>query len=58
MDDQEVEGSDFLKKLKLHGKDRAWLKSKVRRSLNNTFLVPKNGSLVIPENLGIKERVQ
>ena len=40
-DDQEVEGSDFLKKLATYGKDRAWLrKRKVRKSLNNTFLVP------------------
>ena len=45
-DDQEVEGSDFLKKLAAYGKDRAWLK-KQRKKVAEQYILGtwfKNGS--------------
>jgi len=45
-DDQEVEGSDFLKKLAAYGKDRAWLKKQSKKVAEQYILGTwfKNGS--------------
>ena len=45
-DDQEVEGSDFLKKLATYGKDRAWLKIQSKKVAEQYILGTwfKNGS--------------
>ena len=45
-DDQEVEGSDFLKKLVAYGKDRAWLKKQSKKVVEQYILGTwfKNGS--------------
>ena len=45
-DDQEVEGSDFLKKLSTYGKDRAWLKKQSKKVAEQYILGTwfKNGS--------------
>ena len=45
-DDQEVEGSDFLKKLAAYGKDRAWLKKQSKKVAEQYILGAwfKNGS--------------
>lgn len=45
-DDQEVEGSDFLKKLATYGKDRAWLKKQSKKVAEQYILGVwfKNGS--------------
>ena len=45
-DDQEVEGSDFLKKLATYGKDRAWLKKQSEKVAEQYILGVwfKNGS--------------
>ena len=45
-DDQEVEGSDFLKKLSAYGKDRAWLKKQSKKVAEQYILDTwfKNGS--------------
>lgn len=45
-DDQEVEGSDFLKKLAAYGKDRAWLKKQSKKVAEQYILDTwfKNGS--------------
>ena len=45
-DDQEVEGSDFLKKLSDYGKDRAWLKKQSKKVAEQYILDTwfKNGS--------------
>lgn len=45
-DDQEVEGSDFLKKLSAYGKDRAWLKKQSKKVAEQYILGTwfKNGS--------------
>ena len=45
-DDQEVEGSDFLKKLSDYGKDRAWLKKQSKKVAEQYILGTwfKNGS--------------
>ena len=45
-DDQEVEGSDFLKKLAAYGKDRAWLKNQSKKVAEQYILGTwfRNGS--------------
>ena len=45
-DDQEVEGSDFLKKLATYGKDRTWLKKQSKKVVEQYILGTwfKNGS--------------
>lgn len=45
-DDQEVEGSDFLKKLAAYGKDRAWLEKQSKKVAEQYILGTwfKNGS--------------
>jgi len=45
-DDQEVEGSDFLKKLSTYGKDRSWLKKQSKKVAEQYILGTwfKNGS--------------
>lgn len=45
-DDQEVEGSDFLKKLSTYGKDRTWLKKQSKKVAEQYILGTwfKNGS--------------
>lgn len=45
-DDQEVEGSDFLKKLAAYGKDRTWLKNQSKKVAEQYILGTwfKNGS--------------
>ena len=45
-DDQEVEGSDFLKKLATYGKDRTWLKKQSKKVAEQYILGTwfKNGS--------------
>ena len=45
-DDQEVEGSDFLKKLATYGKDRTWLKIQSKKVAEQYILGTwfKNGS--------------
>ena len=45
-DDQEVVGSDFLKKLATYGKDRAWLKKQSKKVAEQYILGAwfKNGS--------------
>ena len=45
-DDQEVEGSDFLKKLAAYGKDRTWLKKQSKKVAEQYILGTwfKNGS--------------
>ena len=45
-DDQEVEGSDFLKKLSTYGKDRTWLKKQSKKVAEQYILGAwfKNGS--------------
>ena len=45
-DDQEVEGSDFLKKLSTYGKDRTWLKKQSKKAAEQYILGTwfKNGS--------------
>ena len=45
-DDQEVEGSDFLKRLAAYGKDRTWLKKQSKKVAEQYILDTwfKNGS--------------
>ena len=45
-DDQEVEGSDFLKRLAAYGKDRTWLKKQSKKVAEQYILGTwfKNGS--------------
>ena len=45
-DDQEVEGSDFLKRLATYGKDRTWLKKQSKKVAEQYILGTwfKNGS--------------